>query len=159
VTDKLTFGAFGYTNVSTRRVAYIECNSLPKPPTSHIGPEVHGQQLTQLLGRYRLCAAPPAHEIIAYSSRHDLMTRLLNREHFLQALSSAYEAGEDAVFLMVDADHFKRVNDTFGHASGDDALVTIAAALKQAVRRGRGRAHRRRGIRCASEGSFDRRRC
>lgn len=75
-----------------------------------------------------------AHEVISFASRHDLMTRLLNREHFLQRLTDAYAPDSDGVFLMVDADNFKSINDTFGHPSGDEALVLIATALKRSVR-------------------------
>lgn len=75
-----------------------------------------------------------AYEVIAFSSRHDRMTGVFNREHFLALLAAAYSAGEQAVFLMVDADHFKQINDTFGHAKGDEALIMIADALKRVVR-------------------------
>lgn len=74
-----------------------------------------------------------AHEVISYSSCHDLMTRLLNREHFLQRLTAAYGSGHDGVFLMIDADNFKRINDSFGHPCGDEALELIANALKRSV--------------------------
>jgi diguanylate cyclase (GGDEF)-like protein len=74
-----------------------------------------------------------AHEVISFASCHDLMTRLLNREHFLQQLTAAYTPESDGVFLMIDADNFKQINDTFGHPSGDEALVLIANALKRSV--------------------------
>lgn len=75
-----------------------------------------------------------AYEVIAFSSRHDRMTGVFNREHFLALLTAAYSAGEQAVFLMVDADHFKLINDTFGHAKGDEALIMIAETLKRVIR-------------------------
>lgn len=75
-----------------------------------------------------------AYEVIVFSSRHDRMTGVFSRGHFLALLAAAYSAGEHAVFLMVDADHFKRINDTFGHAKGDEALILIADALKRVVR-------------------------
>jgi diguanylate cyclase (GGDEF)-like protein len=75
-----------------------------------------------------------AYEVIAFSSRHDRMTGVYNREHFLALLNSAFAAGDESVFLIVDADRFKRINDTFGHAKGDEALILIAEALKRTVR-------------------------
>lgn len=75
-----------------------------------------------------------AYEVIAFSSRHDRMTGVFNREHFLALLTSAYSAGEEAVFLMIDADHFKQINDTFGHAKGDEALIIIANSLQSVMR-------------------------
>jgi diguanylate cyclase (GGDEF)-like protein len=77
-----------------------------------------------------------AHQVISFSSRHDLMTQVLNREHFLQELTDAYSPDGRGVFLMIDADHFKRINDTFGHPKGDEALVLIASSLKRSVRSG-----------------------
>lgn len=75
-----------------------------------------------------------AHEIIAFAARHDKMTGLLNREHFLATLEKAHQQCETDVLLIVDADHFKRINDSFGHLRGDEALISIASAIRQAVR-------------------------
>lgn len=75
-----------------------------------------------------------AHEIIAFAARYDKMTGLLNREHFLDAVRAAHQAGERDVLLIIDADHFKRINDRYGHMKGDEALITIANAIRQAVR-------------------------
>ena len=75
-----------------------------------------------------------AHEIIAHAARHDKMTGLLNREYFLAALEKAHLQNEQDVLLIIDADHFKKINDTFGHLRGDVALITIASAIRQNVR-------------------------
>jgi len=47
------------------------------------------------------------------------------------ALRSAYHAGLPAVIFMCDIDHFKSINDRFGHAFGDKALIEIAEVLRQ----------------------------
>jgi diguanylate cyclase (GGDEF)-like protein len=64
------------------------------------------------------------------SSTHDQLTGLLNR-HALEQLARA-----DARFgvLMVDIDHFKHVNDDFGHPVGDRVLREVAAACRRALR-------------------------
>ena len=70
-------------------------------------------------------------------SRQDGLTGLLNRRSFDHSLSRAEEGRlrEDRPFalLMIDLDHFKEVNDRYGHLVGDDALVHIARLLQMAV--------------------------
>ena len=64
---------------------------------------------------------------------HDPLTGLLNRRAFEirmdQALASAKRTGKPISVLMVDADHFKLVNDRFGHETGDDVLKMLAVTL------------------------------
>ena len=68
-------------------------------------------------------------------SRTDQLTGLLNRRGFddaaMPALRSAQQAGVPVVVFMCDIDHFKSVNDRFGHEFGDKALVEIAAVLRE----------------------------
>lgn len=67
-------------------------------------------------------------------SQTDQLTGLLNRRGFdeaaMPALGSAYHAGLPAVVFMCDIDHFKSINDRFGHEFGDKALIEIASALR-----------------------------
>lgn len=69
----------------------------------------------------------------------DGLTGLGNRRQFDQALDQEVQrAVRDHVpiaLLMIDADHFKAYNDTYGHQSGDDCLRAIAAAIRSAVQR------------------------
>jgi diguanylate cyclase len=60
--------------------------------------------------------------------RFDPMTGLYSRNYFLEKTRMMLDEG--GAFLMVDADHFKRVNDTHGHAVGDEALKRFAQALR-----------------------------
>jgi diguanylate cyclase (GGDEF)-like protein len=75
--------------------------------------------------------------LCALSSR-DALTGLANRRHFESVLARELDrvarAGEPALLLMVDIDHFKRVNDTRGHAAGDLVIKSVAQALAQCVR-------------------------
>ncbi len=70
----------------------------------------------------------------------DALTGLGNRRAFDEALSSeaarASRAGEALGLIMLDVDHFKRVNDRHGHQAGDAALVTVARALDRTARAG-----------------------
>jgi len=71
---------------------------------------------------------------------HDGLTNLLNRRAFDGALdravSQATRAGQPLSLLMLDLDHFKRLNDTHGHAVGDIALQAAAAEIQLQVRGG-----------------------
>lgn len=77
-----------------------------------------------------------AHARLAEKARHDDMTGLLNREAFFAALKGARRRGDSGVMLIIDADHFKYINDTHGHAQGDVALLLIAEAIRSGVRAG-----------------------
>jgi two-component system cell cycle response regulator len=69
---------------------------------------------------------------------YDTLTNLFNRRHFEERLSAetqkAFESRSNLSVIMVDIDHFKKVNDTFGHDGGDKILREIASLLKNSVR-------------------------
>lgn len=65
----------------------------------------------------------------------DPMTQTLNRTHFVRAIEENRTTDEKAgFFLMLDADNFKQVNDTYGHAAGDAVLLKITDILRLALR-------------------------
>ncbi|WP_245593585.1 GGDEF domain-containing protein [Azospirillum halopraeferens] len=68
----------------------------------------------------------------------DSLTGLPNRRHFLaraeMEVAAAQRAGHALHVLAVDLDHFKTVNDTFGHGGGDAALKAVADALTRCLR-------------------------
>lgn len=70
----------------------------------------------------------------------DPLTRLANRRAMERALSSAVENAADQQngfgLMQIDLDHFKAVNDTFGHAAGDYVLQCVARELRETVRNG-----------------------
>ena len=68
-------------------------------------------------------------------SETDPLTGLANRRHFQAAIKSLSSGeGLAASVFLIDIDHFKRINDSYGHAAGDTVLIDIAARLRQAVR-------------------------
>ena len=68
-------------------------------------------------------------------SETDPLTGLANRRHFQSAIKSLSSGeGLAASVFLIDVDHFKRINDSFGHAAGDVVLIEMARRLRQAVR-------------------------
>ena len=72
------------------------------------------------------------------ASLTDHLTQLYNRRGFMtlaeQHLRIARRQGKDVVLLYVDMDEFKQLNDRFGHAEGDRALMAVGRLLRRAVR-------------------------
>ena len=68
----------------------------------------------------------------------DGLTGIANRHTFDETLtreiSRAARAGEDLSLVLMDIDHFKKLNDTYGHQTGDDVLRRVAATLKGTAR-------------------------
>ncbi|HLO20132.1 MAG TPA: GGDEF domain-containing protein, partial [Sphingomicrobium sp.] len=58
-------------------------------------------------------------------------TGLANRRELMRSLAEMLEAKTPAVLLLLDLDHFKRVNDLHGHAAGDRLLLAVADALRK----------------------------
>lgn len=78
-------------------------------------------------------------EELATMAETDSLTRLLNRRAFESRARAMCEQGHDAgspvALIMFDLDYFKRINDTHGHAVGDDALRLVARLCRQQFRR------------------------
>jgi diguanylate cyclase (GGDEF)-like protein len=77
-------------------------------------------------------------EKLSYQASHDPLTGLANRRTFQQVLDREFKLarrhGTPLSLVVVDVDHFKRYNDTYGHAAGDALLMEIANALGAAAR-------------------------
>jgi diguanylate cyclase (GGDEF)-like protein len=74
------------------------------------------------------------------AAKLDALSALYNRGAFMEAataaLSLAAPTGRPVTAILFDLDHFKRINDTFGHATGDTVIQTFARTLKRSLRRG-----------------------
>lgn len=68
----------------------------------------------------------------------DSLTGLYNRSKFLEIFNSSFltmqERGNDMSLIIADIDHFKSINDTYGHNSGDEVLVAIANEFQKRLR-------------------------
>ena len=79
-----------------------------------------------------------SNELLQELSSTDALTKLFNRRHFMAALEGEFERtdryGSPLGLVMLDIDHFKRLNDTYGHQVGDEALRGLSEIIRYTVR-------------------------
>jgi diguanylate cyclase (GGDEF)-like protein/PAS domain S-box-containing protein len=89
---------------------------------------------------YDVTARRSGEERLAHLALHDPLTDLPNRalfqEHLTVAIANAARTGFGGAVLFIDLDDFKLVNDTFGHAVGDELLVIVSKRLRGSCRAG-----------------------
>ncbi|MDP2848591.1 MAG: diguanylate cyclase [Humidesulfovibrio sp.] len=97
---------------------------------------MHGERL--VLNAQDMTEIKASEERVRHMALHDNLTGLPNRQLFLdrldQALRRAKRAGVSVALLYIDLDHFKSLNDTYGHAHGDRVLVETGLRLRACVR-------------------------
>ena len=75
---------------------------------------------------------------LTYLATRDALTGCLNRRSFSQQFEGLFEAaveqGTELSCIMIDLDHFKSVNDNFGHSTGDEVIKMLAEVLKKSTR-------------------------
>lgn len=109
-------------------VSTIACTSVMPLYASYLTVHLRQQQAAMQLEAERLQQA----------TAHDAKTGLLNQNAFVEKLDQLLHERRGRrhalAVLFLDLDRFKRVNDTMGHAAGDELLCRVAQALRQAVR-------------------------
>lgn len=75
---------------------------------------------------------------MSYMAEHDFLTGLPNRslltDRLMQSIALAQRHGKKVALMFMDLDHFKHINDTLGHAVGDELLQSVAKRLQACVR-------------------------
>jgi diguanylate cyclase (GGDEF)-like protein len=79
-----------------------------------------------------------ANQVLAFESQTDPLTTLHNRRFLLDHAAELFDATrpEPTALLLIDLDHFKQINDRYGHAAGDDVLTQFARLLQHLAREG-----------------------
>ena len=71
-----------------------------------------------------------ARNVMESAAQHDFLTGLPNRSKFMKDLKCLIDAEIPCTVMMLDIDNFKKINDTYGHTAGDEALQQVASRLK-----------------------------
>ncbi|RYY80063.1 MAG: GGDEF domain-containing protein [Moraxellaceae bacterium] len=105
---------------------------------SIIGKERISFLQARLLELDKLHSKLMSNELIRLSNE-DPLTSLYNRRYFNESIRTEWDraerSGEPLSLVFVDIDCFKNYNDTYGHLKGDDALIKVAVAMKEQMRR------------------------
>lgn len=99
-------------------------------------PEIGAAELRSLSRNYNRVFEEnrKTQQIFRHKAEHDGMTDLLNRESFERILRIYSEGTSCFALILVDVDHFKTINDTHGHAVGDETIRMVARHLLDAFR-------------------------
>ncbi|MCI8896019.1 MAG: GGDEF domain-containing protein [Lachnospiraceae bacterium] len=101
--------------------------------------EEQGVYELRMLARVRNASLEAARERerhLKSKADHDVLTGLLNRGGFEFLFKEAVHSGRRGAFMIIDADNFKSINDTYGHETGDKALKYVADVLRESFRSG-----------------------
>lgn len=125
----------GDLNTKVRGLESGACDYITKPfePAEMVA-RVHVQmQIKTLQDELRR-----SNQLLMELAQTDPLTRLYNRRHLYEKLevelNRCYRSGKPISLIMTDIDHFKKVNDQFGHQVGDEVLTRVADLLQQQLR-------------------------
>ena len=122
------------------REAFFESKfgeTIPVSYTCSVVPGQDNETRDRVFAAQNITERRRAEQRIRYLARIDALTKIPNRmqfQHLLQrAIARARRAGEPLCLFYIDVDHFKEINDTFGHLAGDATLETVAERLSAAL--------------------------
>jgi diguanylate cyclase (GGDEF)-like protein/PAS domain S-box-containing protein len=110
------------------------CMEAISPLKNEAGEVTHFVAITEDISDRKL-----AEQTIMHLAFHDALTGLPNRRLFhdrlLQALALGQRKQSSVALMLLDLDHFKKINDTLGHDAGDEVLVIVAERLTRSIRK------------------------
>ncbi|WP_343711073.1 sensor domain-containing diguanylate cyclase [Kosakonia radicincitans] len=103
---------------------------------TYAGPiEIYGERL-MLCIIHDITEQKRLEQELEYAAHRDALTGLLNRRQFYHLTEHVLPTVLDFCVMLVDADHFKHINDQFGHQCGDEVLIELARTLEANSRSG-----------------------
>ena len=118
------------------REAFFESKSGESIPVSYTCSVLEGKEAEtgdRIYAAQNITERRRAEQRIRYLARIDALTKIPNRmqlQHLLQrAIARSRRGGKSLCLFYIDIDHFKEINDTFGHLAGDTTLETVAERL------------------------------
>lgn len=103
---------------------------------TYAGPiEIYGERL-MLCIIHDITEQKRLEQELEYAAHRDALTGLLNRRQFYHFAEQNQPDSPDFSLLLVDTDHFKHINDQFGHQRGDEVLIALARTLEATCRSG-----------------------
>lgn len=118
-------------------VLYLYGRQLHRQTRAGVVANLHSQSLSGELGLANSQLTQALGQALALAT-HDPLTQALNRRAFLDRTnveaSAMQRHGHAACLLMLDLDKFKSINDTHGHAAGDEVLMACASAIQTVLR-------------------------
>jgi two-component system cell cycle response regulator len=125
-------------DLESRNGTFVNGLKVEKPTALNEGDKIQVGRTTVLRFAYHDTIDESFHENLMSSALRDPLTRLFNKRYFLDRLDSelkfAKRHNTSLSLLLLDLDHFKRVNDTHGHLAGDAVLINLSNVLLKAVR-------------------------
>ncbi len=135
---RVLLGQIGQDWISYGRLLSVQTSKAPDIQAIETQAEEHRNAL-RLASELEVQSLRVENQQLGRIARRDRLTGLFNRaafdEDFASALAAAEGSGSAVALLLIDVDHFKAINDSHGHRTGDLALEHVARVLDDAARK------------------------